>query len=95
MPETIRLAFEHKHNLDSDFIKFNLYKQANPSAYLADHAEFMFLNKDSEYILNLIKKGIRLFTENMILQFKEEIDQVTDFYNLIISSHSHSNFLIV
>ena len=75
MPETISLAFEHKHNLDSDFIKFNLYKQANPSAYLADHAEFMFLSKDSEYIINLIKKGIRLFSENMILQFKEEIEQ--------------------
>ena len=74
MPETIKLAFEHKHNLDADFIKYNLYKQANPSAYLADHAEFMFLNKDSSYILNLIKKGIRLFTENMILQFKEELD---------------------
>ena len=74
MPETIKLAFDHKHNLDADFIKYNLYKQANPSAYLADHAEFMFLNKDSSYILNLIKKGIRLFTENMILQFKEELD---------------------
>jgi len=74
MPETIKLAFEHKHNLDADFIKYNLYKQANPSAYLADHAEFMFLNKDSSYILDLIKKGIRLFTENMILQFKEELD---------------------
>ena len=73
MPETIKLAFEHKHNLDADFIKYNLYKQANPSAYLADHAEFMFLNKDSKYITNLIKKGVRLFTENMILQFKEEI----------------------
>ncbi|WP_299126939.1 N-acetylglucosamine kinase [uncultured Winogradskyella sp.] len=74
MPETIRLAFEHKHNLDADFIKYNLYKQANPSAYLANHAEFMFLNKDSSYIVNLIKQGIRLFSESMILQFKEELD---------------------
>ncbi len=75
MPEVIKLAFEHKHNLDADFIKYNLYKQANPSAYLADHAEFMFLNKDSDYVVNLIKKGIRIFTENMILQFKPELDK--------------------
>jgi N-acetylglucosamine kinase-like BadF-type ATPase len=74
MPQTIRLAFEHKHNLEADFIKYNLYKQPNASAYLADHAEFMFLNKDSEYILEVIKKGIRLFTEHMILQFKDELD---------------------
>ncbi len=75
MPDTIRVAFAHKHNLDADFIKYNVYKQANPSAYLADHAEFMFINKDSEYISNLITKGIRLFAENMILQFKQELDQ--------------------
>ncbi|GAB5563129.1 MAG: hypothetical protein Wins2KO_01920 [Winogradskyella sp.] len=74
MPETIRLAFEHKHNLEADYIKYNLYKQANPSAYLADHAEFMFLNKDSDYIKDTIKKGIRLFSENMIMQFKEELE---------------------
>lgn len=73
MPETIRLAFEHKYNLEADFIKFNLYKQANPNAYLASFAEFMFLNKDSDYIKELIKKGFRLFTENMIMQFKEEL----------------------
>ena len=76
MPDTIRVAFEHKHNLEADFIKYNLYKQGNPSAYLADHAEFMFLNKDSEYIVNIIKQGIRVFSENMILQFKEEIKTV-------------------
>ncbi|MBO3116832.1 N-acetylglucosamine kinase [Winogradskyella sp. DF17] len=73
MPQTIRLAFEHKYNLEADFIKYNLYKQANPNAYLASFAEFMFLNKDSEYVNNLIKKGFRLFAENMIMQFKEEL----------------------
>jgi len=73
MPDTISVAFAHKHNLDADFIKYNLYKQTNPSAYLADHAAFMFINKDSEYISNIITKGIRLFAENMILQYKEEL----------------------
>ncbi|NRR93232.1 N-acetylglucosamine kinase [Winogradskyella undariae] len=74
MPDTISVAFAHKHSLDADYIKYNLYKQTNPSAYLADHAEFMFINKDSEYISNLIAKGIRLFAENMILQYKEELE---------------------
>ncbi|WP_458626302.1 N-acetylglucosamine kinase [Winogradskyella sp. PC D3.3] len=74
MPDTISVAFAHKHNLDADYIKYNLYKQTNPSAYLADHAEFMFINKDSEYISNIITKGIRLFAENMILQYKEELE---------------------
>lgn len=73
MPESIKISFEHKYNLEADFIKYNLYKQPNPNAYLAGFAEFMFLNKDSNYISNLIKSGFRVFAENMILQFKEEL----------------------
>ncbi|WP_223034542.1 N-acetylglucosamine kinase [Hanstruepera marina] len=76
MPENIHVAFAHKYNLDADFIKLNLYKKPNPNAYLASFAEFMFLNKDSEYIRELIKKGLRIFTQNMILQFKPEIKSV-------------------
>ncbi|WP_323788927.1 N-acetylglucosamine kinase [Psychroserpens sp.] len=76
MPEGIKIAFEHKYNLEADYIKYNLYKQPNPNAYLASFAEFMFLNKDSEYIIELIKKGIRVFAKNMIFQYKEELKTV-------------------
>lgn len=76
MPEDIKIAFEHKYNLDADYIKYNLYKQPNPNAYLANFAEFMFLNKDSEYIRELIKNGIRTFTKHMIFQYEEEIKKV-------------------
>ncbi len=71
MPENVKIAFETKFNVEDDYIKYNLYKQPNPNAYLASFAEFMFLHKDSEYTVNLIKKGIRLFTETMIMQYKE------------------------
>jgi len=76
MPENIRASFASKYNLEADFIKYHLYKQHNPNAYLATFAEFMFLHKDSEYMKNLIKVGIRIFARNMILQFKEEIKTV-------------------
>ncbi|MBL7561067.1 N-acetylglucosamine kinase [Olleya sp. YSTF-M6] len=76
MPEEIKIAFADKYNLDADYIKYNLYKQPNPNAYLAQFAEFMILNKDSDYIINLIKSGIRRFAKNMILQFKEELKTV-------------------
>ena len=76
MPESIKVAFADKYNLDADYIKYNLYKQPNPNAYLASFAEFMFLNNDSEYIQNLIKEGVKRFAKNMILQFKAEIEQV-------------------
>ncbi|WP_067147955.1 BadF/BadG/BcrA/BcrD ATPase family protein [Pseudotamlana agarivorans] len=76
MPVTVKHAFDTKFNLESDYIKYNVYKQPNANAYLANFAEFMFLNKDSEYIVNLIKDGIRLFAKNMIMQFKEELKYV-------------------
>lgn len=76
MPEPLRTAFESKYNLEADFIKYHIYKQHNANAYLATFAEFMFSNKESEYIKELIKNGIRLLTRNMILQFREEIKTV-------------------
>nr|WP_321234902.1 BadF/BadG/BcrA/BcrD ATPase family protein [uncultured Psychroserpens sp.] len=76
MPEDIKVAFDHKYNLEADYIKYNLYKQPNPNAYLASFAEFMFLNKDSDYINALIKNGIRIFAKNMIFQYREELKTV-------------------
>jgi N-acetylglucosamine kinase-like BadF-type ATPase len=76
MPENIKVSFAGKYNLEADYIKYNIYKQPNPNAYLANFAEFMFLNKDSEYIVELIKKGIRIFVKNYIMQYKEELKTV-------------------
>ncbi|MDN3667057.1 BadF/BadG/BcrA/BcrD ATPase family protein [Algibacter miyuki] len=76
MPENVRIAFGAKFNMEADFIKYNLYKQPSPNAYLANFAEFMFLHKDSEYTINLIKEGIRLLAKNMIMQYKEELKTV-------------------
>ena len=76
MPEEIKIAFADKFNLEADYIKYNLYKQPNPNVYLASFAEFMILNKDSKYIIELIKEGIRVFSKNMILQYKEELKTV-------------------
>lgn len=76
MPENIKVSFSSKYNMNADFIKEHLYKKPNPNAYLATFAEFMFLNKDSEYIRNLIKNGLRTFTKSMILQYREEIKSV-------------------
>ncbi len=76
MPEAIKISFGDKYNMDADYIKYNLYKNPSPNAYLANFAEFMFLNRDSKYVQNMIKEGVSLFAKNMILQFKNEIEKV-------------------
>ena len=76
MPEDLKVSFNEKYNLDADFIKYNLYKNQNPNAYLASFAEFMFLNKESSYIKDMIKLGFKRFTRNMIYQFKDKLQEV-------------------
>jgi N-acetylglucosamine kinase-like BadF-type ATPase len=76
MPVKLRISFKEKYNMDEDFIKYNIYKEPNPNAYLASFAEFMFLHKESEYIKELIKSGVRSLAKNMIFQFKEELKTV-------------------
>ena len=73
MPENLRKLFSKEYNLEADVIKHNLYKEENPNAYLATFARFMFTHKENPYMRELIKEGVRVFSENMILQYKEEL----------------------
>ena len=76
MPHDLKLVFETRYDVNEDTIKKALYKKPNPNAYLATFAEFLILNKESEYAQNVIKQGLRSFVETMILQYKEEIKTV-------------------
>jgi N-acetylglucosamine kinase-like BadF-type ATPase len=76
MPHDLKLVFKTRYNVSDDVIKSNLYKKANPNAYLATFAEFLILNKESKYVQKVIKEGMRIFVENMILQYSEEIKTV-------------------
>ncbi|NQX85356.1 MAG: N-acetylglucosamine kinase [Flavobacteriaceae bacterium] len=76
MPENLKIEFENIFNMASDTIKYNLYKQENPNAYLASFAAFMFTHKSSDYIKELIKAGIQLFAKTMIFQYKELLGEM-------------------
>jgi len=69
MPKRISDKFEELHNLDEDFIKFNLYRQPNPNMYLASFAKFMFEFKEDRYIKKIIKRGFNEFFKYRVLPF--------------------------
>ena len=71
MPAVIAHKFENEYDLDSETIKQHIYKEPNPNAYLATFARFMVENKEVTYMQNLIKKGLREFIENHVLQFND------------------------
>uniref|UniRef100_UPI003F6B3C88 N-acetylglucosamine kinase n=1 Tax=Polaribacter sp. TaxID=1920175 RepID=UPI003F6B3C88 len=85
MPVDISKKFEAEFNLDADYIKKNIYKEANPNMYLASFAKFMFDFKDEDYIKRLIKKGFQEFFKYRILPYN--INKKTPIY--FIGSIAH------
>jgi len=70
MPKDLAQKFEENYNLKADFIKENLYRKANPNTYLAEIGHFIIDYKKHPFCQQEIKKGLKLFIENQILQFK-------------------------
>lgn len=70
MPQDLAKLFESQYDLDSESIKNSLYKKPNPNTYLATFARFVIENKDTPYMQEVIKTGLRLFINNQVMQFE-------------------------
>tara|TARA_R110002020_G_scaffold459424_1_gene677420 strand:+ start:4364 stop:5227 length:864 start_codon:yes stop_codon:yes gene_type:complete len=71
IPQDLAYEFAKQFDLTAESIKNHLYKKPNPNTYLAQFARFLITNKDHEYCQTLIKKGLRLFIDHQVLQFKQ------------------------
>ena len=49
----------------------NMYKEANPNAYLANFVEFILRNERNVYFNKVLRKGMKEFFENRILSYPE------------------------
>ena len=74
IPDELSSMFAEEFNLGAEEIKTNLYKKTNPNTYLATFAKFVIVHKDEAYVQALVRKGLRLFIENQILQFENAKD---------------------
>jgi N-acetylglucosamine kinase-like BadF-type ATPase len=70
MPKELAIDFEQEFNVDADFIKNKLYKEPNPNAYLATFAKFLIKHKDTNFCKKIIKKELKSFVKNYIMQFE-------------------------
>ena len=71
MPKSLMNLFEEQFDLDADTIKRNIYKEANPNAYLANFVEFILRNDRNVYFNKVLRKGMKEFFENRILSYPE------------------------
>jgi N-acetylglucosamine kinase-like BadF-type ATPase len=69
MPKELVVEFEKEYDLDPDYIKNKLYKEANPNAYLATFAKFLIQHKEHEFCKKIIFKGMKSFVKNYIRQY--------------------------
>ena len=69
MPAELAKEFEEEYNIEADYVKANLYKEPNPNAYLATFAKFIIKHKDNDYCKKIIKKELKKFTKNYIMQY--------------------------
>jgi N-acetylglucosamine kinase-like BadF-type ATPase len=83
MPAGLAKEFKDEFNVDADFIKANLYKEANPNAYLATFAKFIIKHKDDEFCKKIIRKELKSFTKNYIMQFENHKDVPVHFVGSI------------
>jgi len=70
MPKELAEALEKEYDVDPDYIKNKLYKEANPNAYLATFAKFLIKHKDHEFCKKIIYKEMKSFIKNYIQQFE-------------------------
>lgn len=89
MPIDLALAFENEYNLEADDIKYNLYQQENPNAYLASFTPFLIKNKQHDFMQTLIYKGLNLFVKNHISQYAESKQVPIHFVGSIAYLLSH------
>lgn len=69
MPKDLATEFEKAHDLNSDVIKHNLYKEPNPNAYLATFAKFLIQHKDHEFCKKIIYSCMEDFVDLYIKQY--------------------------
>lgn len=69
LPFDLKLSFIKKYNLTRDIIIDNVYNKPNPNAYLAHYCEFLNEHIEDDYIIALIKRSFRKFTEYNILKY--------------------------
>lgn len=83
MPKDLASEFEKEFNVDADFIKNKLYKEPNPNAYLATFAKFLIKHKDHDFCRKIIKKELKSFVKNYVMQYEEYKDVPVNFVGSI------------
>ncbi|WP_299437986.1 BadF/BadG/BcrA/BcrD ATPase family protein [uncultured Aquimarina sp.] len=74
MPEDLVISFTQQYDADLNKLFQKLYNSQYPNRYLASYASFIFKHKEHPFIQRILDKGIRLFIENYLMLYTEELN---------------------
>ncbi|MDH7444527.1 N-acetylglucosamine kinase [Aquimarina sp. 2201CG14-23] len=73
MPEDLAFSFIEQYDADLNTLFQKLYNSRYPNRYLASYASFIFKHKEHPFIQKILDKGIRMFVENYLMLYVEEL----------------------
>ena len=71
LPEDLRVKFDRRYSLTVDDILENLYKKEYPNRFLASFSQFVFHNKEHEFIAQLIYKCFEDYIDTQVLRYNK------------------------
>jgi len=72
LPANLRKKFVHRYDADRKTLLEKVYRQKQPALYLSSFSDFIFDNKDDNYLRSIIKTGFGKLIDTYLLPLHNE-----------------------
>jgi len=76
MPAELVRKFDEKYPLDIKIILDRVYRQANPVLFLSSFSDFVFENREHDYMVQMISRGFTMLFEKYFVPLREKHKEV-------------------
>lgn len=76
LPNNLYNKFINEYELSKDNILDSIYSKPFPNRFLASFTNFLFNNKDDEYVINLLEDNFNKFFDKTICKYKNFDNQI-------------------
>lgn len=89
LPHELETQLREQYHLTKETIIESVYHKPNPNVYLASFAKFLSSHKESDYVVNTVRKGFSEFYETTIAVYPESKKHPVHFIGSIAHHFSH------
>ncbi|HNR20503.1 MAG TPA: N-acetylglucosamine kinase [Bacteroidia bacterium] len=89
LPLELESQLRDQYHLTKESIIESVYHKPDPNVYLASFAKFLSSHKESDYVVNMVRKGFTEFYETTIVVYPESKKHPVHFIGSIAHHFSH------